>query len=66
MGPAELERSILRALSDLSRTRPRIVEFAPDVALKRALERVYAAHRARGGAQVPALAGCAQQLPATG
>jgi hypothetical protein len=33
MEPAELERSLLRALSALSQTRPRIVELAPKVAL---------------------------------
>lgn len=38
--PAELERHLFRALSDLARTRPRIVEFAPETALRRALERV--------------------------
>lgn len=66
MEPAELERGILRALSDLSRTRPRIVVFAPDEALKRALERVYAANRDRVAAQSSAITGRALRLPATG
>ena len=33
----EMERTILRALRDLSRTRPRLVAFAPRTALKRVL-----------------------------
>jgi hypothetical protein len=45
MEPAELERRVYRALSDLSRTRPRIVEFAPQIALKRALDLVSNAAR---------------------
>jgi hypothetical protein len=43
--PAELERRVYRALRDLSRTRPRIVEFAPQIALKRALDLVNDAAR---------------------
>jgi hypothetical protein len=45
MQPAELERRVYRALSDLSRTRPRIVEFAPQIALKRTLDLVNNAAR---------------------
>jgi hypothetical protein len=37
--PAELERRIHGALNELSQTRPRIVEFAPQIALTRALHR---------------------------
>ena len=37
--PTELERTLRRTLSELARTRPRIVAFAPDIALRRALER---------------------------
>jgi len=33
----ESERTIMRALRELVRTRPRIVVFAPDVAIKRVL-----------------------------
>jgi len=66
MEPAELERSLLCALSDLSQIRPRIVEFDPKVALKRALNHVYAANRDRKAAQAPAFAGRAQRLTATG
>jgi len=40
--PAELERRIYHALSELFQTRPRIVEFAPQIALKRALHRDHA------------------------
>ncbi len=43
--PADLERRIYRALRDLSRTRPRIVEFAPEIALQRALARVHKTRR---------------------
>jgi hypothetical protein len=48
--PVELERSILRGLSDLAQKRPRIVEFASAVALKRALERVHTANWTREAA----------------
>jgi hypothetical protein len=37
VAPHELERAIRRELGELYRTRPRIVTFAPAVALKRAL-----------------------------
>ncbi len=66
MEPAELERSILRALSDLSQTRPRIVEFAPKVALKRALDHVYAANRDREAVRMPTFTGHRQSLTSTG
>ena len=36
--PAELERALKGALGELQRTRPRIVEFAPRVALQRVLD----------------------------
>ena len=35
--PAELERALKGALGEMQRTRPRIVEFAPRVALQRVL-----------------------------
>jgi hypothetical protein len=37
--PAEVEQFIHRALADLRRTRPRIIEFAPREALRRILAR---------------------------
>jgi hypothetical protein len=40
--PAELERRIYGALGELFQTRPRIVEFAPQIALTRALHRDHA------------------------
>jgi hypothetical protein len=36
--PAELERALKGALGEMQRTRPRIVEFAPRVALQRVLD----------------------------
>ncbi len=42
---AELERSLHLALRDLARARPRIVEFAPRVALRRAYAALGQTHR---------------------
>jgi len=35
---AELERALKRAMGELRRTRPRILEFAPRIALQRVLD----------------------------
>jgi hypothetical protein len=40
--PTEFERRIYGALNELFQTRPRIVEFAPRIALTRALHRDHA------------------------
>ena len=61
--PAELERRVYRELSDLARTRPRIVEFAPQIALKRALDLASTTARQEWGRALRHAAGV-QILPA--
>jgi hypothetical protein len=55
--PSEVEQFIHRALDDLRRTRPRIIEFAPREALRRIL--------ARPGLRTWLAGATAQEPPAT-